>query len=325
MLSSKSWRLILLVLGIVLLPTVYGRLLRKSRMLNLYAASATATGSPEITVARDAPPPPDTVRVLTFNIAHGRGLATSNFDGGDPETRLRRLDAIAETLKTLDADIVVLNEVDFATSWSQGVNQARYLADKAGYAHRLEQRNMDGRALLWTWRSGNAVLSKFPLGKPVIIDLPGFALWESQLIGKKRGLRCDVELPGRTVRLFAMHLSHRSETLRVESAQRLLAETQQSPYPSILAGDTNSTLPHFPEAQFTPSGENAMQTCLDLGLTMQPLDAPTESQLTFPAAQPACVIDWILVDKTLSLTQYQVVPTELSDHCLVWADVAFGE
>lgn len=322
--SSKSWRLIVLAVGVVLLPTVYGRLLRKSRMLNLYASTEAVADSPGITTAPLAPLP-ETLRVLTFNIAHGRGLAASNFDGGDSETRLRRLDAIAETLKTLDADIVVLNEVDFATSWSQGVNQARYLADKAGYAYRLEQRNMDGRALLWTWRSGNAVLSKYPLRSPMLIDLPGYALWESQLIGKKRGLRCDVELPGRTIRLFALHLSHRSETLRLESARRLIAETENSPYPCILAGDTNSTLPGFPEAQFTPTGENAMQAFRDRGLVLQPLDEPSKSQLTFPADQPACVIDWILLDQTLRHSEYQVVPTDLSDHCPVWADIKFAQ
>ncbi len=68
-----------------------------------------------------------------------------------------------------------------------------------------------------------------------------------------------------------------------------------------------------------------MQTCLDWGLTMQPLAAPTEAQLTFPADQPACVIDGIMVNATLSLTDYQVVQTDLSDHCLVSAEVTFDE
>ncbi len=41
------------------------------------------------------------LRVACYNIAHGRGVAVSNWDGGDRAERIARLDQIAELLRRL--------------------------------------------------------------------------------------------------------------------------------------------------------------------------------------------------------------------------------
>ena len=50
--------------------------------------------------------------IVSFNIAHGRGTASSNWaESGEPKRQ--RIGDIAAELKRIDADIVILNEVDF--------------------------------------------------------------------------------------------------------------------------------------------------------------------------------------------------------------------
>ena len=57
------------------------------------------------------------------------------------------MDQIAALLRTINADVVVLNEVDFDSTWTHSVDEARYLAEKAGYPFLAEQRNIDYRVL----------------------------------------------------------------------------------------------------------------------------------------------------------------------------------
>ena len=100
-------------------------------------------------------------------------MATSNWQGGTLKERETRLTQIADLLRDLDADIVVLNEVDFDSSWSSSTNQARYLAKQAGYPYWAEQRNLDFRILIWKWRFGNAVLSKYPIIEAGVVGPSG--------------------------------------------------------------------------------------------------------------------------------------------------------
>jgi endonuclease/exonuclease/phosphatase family metal-dependent hydrolase len=85
------------------------------------------------------------LRIATYNIAHGRGLAESNWDGGSPADHEARLQAIAAELRAWPVDVVVLEEVDFDASWSHRVNQAEVLARAAGFPYWIEQSNYDLR------------------------------------------------------------------------------------------------------------------------------------------------------------------------------------
>jgi len=156
--------------------------------------------------------------IVSFNIAHGRGTASSNWaEGGQPKQE--RIAAIAQKLKTIDADIVVLNEVDFNSTWSGGHNQAEAIAIAAGYRYRLEQRNLDFGFIYGSWQFGNTILSHYPIVDAQQIDFPPEKAWEDWLVGCKRGALATVRLtPDKTIRVGAVHLEHRSETVRAAGA-----------------------------------------------------------------------------------------------------------
>ena len=124
------------------------------------------------------------LRVVSFNLAHGRGPTDDNWEepGMDKWDRIQK---IAKLLKTLDADVVVLNEVDFNSSWSGGQDQAAAIATEAEYPYLVEQRNLDFRVLHRRWNFGNAILSKSP-----IHSAPGSLLPFCVTKYRQHSLRC---------------------------------------------------------------------------------------------------------------------------------------
>ncbi len=224
------------------------------------------------------------------------------------------------TLRNINADVVVLNEVDFDCSWSHGVNQAEYLAHKAGYPYWAEQRNLDFRVLLWTWKFGNAVLSKQPIQHARSIDFPAYSSWESLVCGQKRGLLCELGST-RRIQLFAVHLSHRSESVRVDSVDRMTELMQHSSHPVVVAGDFNSTPPGYPGSTDDEHGNNALAQMRNR-LQAIPTRAPENPQdFTFHSQRPQSVIDWIFVPQDSIVIDYRIESSELSDHRPVVAEV----
>jgi len=306
----------ILMMAALLVPFVFSRIASTWRCVSLHSVS-------DGNVAR-AENPDLQLRIASYNVAHGRGVAKSNWDGSQRAERTARLARIAELLRRIDADVVVLNEVDFDSSWSNSVNQARYLAEKAGYPHWAEQRNLDLRILIWKWRFGNVVLSKYPITDARVVDLPGYSSWETILAGKKRGITCDITVGDRLVRVIGAHLSHRSESVRADSATVLADIASTSSVPTIVAGDLNSTAPGFPGSVADPDGKNAIAALDNAGCFRRlPVNQPfTADDLTFHSVKPYTVIDWILIPHDWHFVQYTVELSQLSDHRPVYADVA---
>ena len=265
------------------------------------------------------------LKIVCFNIAHGRGQATSNWAQTGTAKR-KRITQIAQLLRELDADVVVLNEVDFDSMWSGGLNQAEQLAGLAEYPFRVEQRNLDFHIGAGGFRFGNVIMSRFPIADASAVDYPSYRGWEDWLAGRKRGVIAKIELsPAQFVRVAAVHLSHRSEDVRVQSVDQLLDfGTQEPGTPLILAGDFNSTPTGFPRSRKTEAGGNAMDRLFANGWESRPTQLPDETQLTFSTMDPGSVIDWIAIQSgQLSFEQYRVHKTILSDHRPVVATLAW--
>ncbi|MDA0658415.1 MAG: endonuclease/exonuclease/phosphatase family protein [Planctomycetota bacterium] len=305
-----------ILLGVIFLPYWESRVGSSFRCISQHAL--------EHTTPTHLPIDNGKVRLATYNIAHGRGTANSNWRGGDPVERTTRLDQIAELLRSSNADVVVLNEVDFDTSWSGCVNQAEYLAKAAGFPYWVEQRNIDFRVLLWKFRFGNAILSKHPVEKVQVVDLPEYTPWETWLAGKKRGVMCQLRVGERTLRLIGTHLEARSESVRVRSARNMIQQVAAGDVPVFVLGDLNSTPPNFPYSASDEHGHNAISIMDAAGLWQRTLqdDTPVaEHQLTFPSMKRRSVIDWIFIPQEARLVNYEVVDSLLSDHCPVVADI----
>src|SRR5687767_10135886 len=74
----------------------------------------------------------------------------------------------AEVLRKLDADILLLQEVDAGVPRSRGDNQTEVLGDLVGMRYRTWYPNVDVRG---GGQYGNAILSRYPIIESSNIDL----------------------------------------------------------------------------------------------------------------------------------------------------------
>lgn len=266
------------------------------------------------------------MRIVTWNIAHGRGLHESNFTGESRDERLARLAAIGRTLRELNADIVILNEADFDCSWSRRINQAKVIAAEAGYPWRAEQRNFDASVPFLAMRFGNAVLSRWPIRHAERIDHPAARWWQAGLAGWKRGLLCTVEAPGLgRVNVVAAHLDQSAfeEETRIASARAIRDRLARETHPAIIGGDFNTAPPGFPRVIAKRLDFTALSVFTEDGaIHTLPVADPLPEDATYPAPEPKRVIDWILVPSGWRIISRRVVVTDLSDHALVVMEVA---
>lgn len=313
--------LILLLIGLAAIAAsaLWIQLGREDRAIELVA--------PEI----ERPPPavaPDTLRLITYNIAHARGseLGLPNTAGGTPEERKQRLERIGQELRSLSADIIVLQEVDFNTWWSYGMDQAAILAETANMPYMVKQRNIDTGLPTWRrWEFGNVLLSRLPIKEVEHIELPPYSDIEVLVAGNHDALAAVIDLGGgEELRVVAVHLEVRSEETRVQAAERLIRFQRDHAEPIILLGDFNSTPPGFPNAQTSRLGQNTIELLEGFGgFQRSPARGQaTHRDFTFPTAGPRRIIDWIMPDQNFRIVEYRVLDgIRESDHLPVLATV----
>ncbi|MHC4406088.1 MAG: endonuclease/exonuclease/phosphatase family protein [Planctomycetota bacterium] len=204
------------------------------------------------------------LRVLSYNIHHGEGV--------DGKLDLPR---IADVIRSVNPDLVALQEVDRGTERTNKVDQPAELA-------RLTGMNVvfGGNIRYQGGHYGNAVLSRFTIKRHKNHLLP---LFDN---GEQRGaLEVEVELPneGRRVLFLATHLDHRAgDRERHASAKainKLVASSASQP--AVLAGDLNDlpeseTLREF-GALWTRANEQVLPTV--------PVNQPTK-QIDFILFRP---------------------------------------
>lgn len=301
--------LLTLVLPLLLVTAWYGF----SRLHHtLQPIQITTTKAEKATVAKNR------IRVAAYNIAHGRGgkLGASNWENEESADLLSRLDLIAEQIKSIDADVVVLNEADFNANWSFGIDQAHYLAEKCGFPYLLQQRNYGVSLPFFSLHFGNALLSKYPIANVEHLRFKAFSTSESIFAGNHNGFICDIELPGHPLTLVGVHLEYRDETTRVLAARTLHQAAKMRGNAFIALGDFNSS----PDSGLTNEhGDNAIQYLLEAGYVASMPNAP--SNFTFPSEKPERKIDWIFGSRIEGFANAEVVPSTLSDHLMIVTDV----
>jgi len=313
---NQSSTVLVLVLSIGFGPYVYSRWASTSRVCQSFETKTS--------VAHDGFETNE-LSLVIFNIAHGRGAVDSNFleDGA---VKKKRVDKIAHYLREIDADLVILNEVDFYSSWSGHQNQAEAIAHKAGYRYRGEQRNFDFRFLYGGLKFGNAILSRFPVLCVETFDFPNERSWEPILLGKKRGATFEVQISiDKRVGVVPVHLEHRSESVRVASVEMIVDSVRDGDLKTFIAGDFNSTPTGMPGSQLAAGNGNTIDRLDESNLFSRPSMANDKANFTFPSHDPRSTIDWIMAPFAFEFVEYRVLQTDLSDHLPVFARVRVPE
>ena len=248
--------------------------------------------------------PQETLRVLTLNLAHGRGnrLIQRLVRRSRAELQLVR---VAALLRRHTPHVVALQEADGKAVWSGRFNHVDFLARQAGYAGYIQMHHVQGLGLAY----GTAILAMGDLregcGATFRPTPPTFSKgWVSAVIPW-------AAVTGGAVRVISLHLDFLRARSRQSQLRELALELADGLLPLIIMGDFNST----------PRREPAMAELMSgLGLHTFDQDATAATTHTHPASGRR--IDWILASKHLRFVRHTVLPDVLSDHLPVQAEFA---
>ena len=216
-------------------------------------------GNPETDV-------PVQLRVLSYNIHHGRGA--------DGKINLER---IADVINRARPDLVALQEVDVKTKRSGGVDQAATLAELTGMHHYFaEAMPYQGGGY------GEAILSKKSL-HPEVTGTISLTAAEGQ---EPRAVAITESDPwdGPIVAFAGTHLCHQSAETRFAQVQQINKEVSwRHKILGVLSGDFN----------FTPDSKE-YRAMIDSGW-VDTAAAFGDPKPTIPADQPTMRIDYVFV------------------------------
>ena len=269
----------------------------------------------------------NTLSLVSYNIGYLSGLTNqaaverpkSLFDG--------HLESAIATLRTLNPDIIALQEIDIDSKRSYNVNQLDALANALGLTHA-------GLAINWNknyvpfpyWPisahfgkivSGQAVLSRYPIKDNQRIVLEKVAdrpFFYSAVYLDRLAQVTQLDINGRPIIVINVHLEAfiNSTRLNQTRAVRDMAETYAKNYPVLLVGDFNSAL-NRPE-----EGERTIEIMAESELftSAVPKDQWTR-QPTFPSDPAQYKLDYLFyTPATIELGDTHVITDvgTASDH-----------
>jgi endonuclease/exonuclease/phosphatase family metal-dependent hydrolase len=188
------------------------------------------TSSPESLMATPEPIPTSAgavgLRVLEWNVHHGAGT-----DGH------YNLDRIATWIARMNADVVMLNEVEMNTGWGNEDQPARYealLEAKTGrnwhrmFTQELGDSSANGK--------GHLILSVYPIDAVSRIAITP----SNGLRGGGAAGEASITVNGRNISLVVSHLDPDSRTMRLIQAKEVIGWAATYAENRIIAGDMNA-------------------------------------------------------------------------------------
>lgn len=257
------------------------------------------------------------IRILTLNIAHGRGLST--YQGFHSARGIERsLQRVGHLLRKVDADIVALQEVDEDSHWNRGIHLLDALQAEAKFPHAyLGVHNRRSGKLPLAY--GNGILTRFP------IHQAEHEAFGRASLGEKGFVCAELETPQGILPVVNLHLDFRSRLRRIEQVERLIGFLDAKKYNEagtphlspIVCGDFNSRVGRRSDAVrhlFAYLSQDCAYRLYPEG----------RKRRTFPSIFPLQGLDFIFVPPTFSVASSAVLRSYVSDHRPVVVDLEFS-
>lgn len=273
-----------------------------------------------------------TLTVVVWNIAWAYGPGSEGSGSAeDPAHFEENLDRMGRFLAEQEADIVLLQEVDFGATRSHHVDQAQRLAEAAGLGYVAP-------AVSWVanwvpfpyWpprdhfgrmRSGGAVLSRFPieLNEVTLLEKPeSNPFWYNLFYPFRYVQETKIRVLGAPFRVYNAHLEAFDVDNRKAQARTFSRIIDDGPDDLVIVGgDFNSVPPESPQrAGFADEPEtdfNGDDTLAILRSTGRLRDAFADvfeeepgSYFTFPAGDPNRKLDHLLLSPEFRIVSAEV-------------------
>jgi endonuclease/exonuclease/phosphatase family metal-dependent hydrolase len=261
-------------------------------------------------------PRPDSIRAVNWNI--NRGL---------------QLQGIVEFLASTNADLILLQELDLNARRTRHVNIAREISQKLqmNYIFGREFQELTQGPRRSPAYHGQATLSRWPLSNPRIIRFerqsnfwrprwfrPGIEPFQGR-IGGRLALISDVDIAGRTIATYNLHLESKGDdALRYSQLGEALLDARRYDWdtPILLAGDFNLELSGEPAAASISRAQFQ-----DAFANQQAPTTPSHSLLNHGR-----LIDWMFARGPVRASQAQVHRSiSASDHYPLSVTLSFSD
>lgn len=244
------------------------------------------------------------LRIVTYNIAHGRGLQPIQGLTGRRKIRSNLL-KIAKLLTDLRPDVVALQEIDENSSWAGSFDQLSFLREFTGMEHAVFGIN-NRRTGLLKLCYGNAILSRYPIVESENV------VFGRKTVGEKGFLFAEIAVPSGRLPVVNMHLHYRSRAHRIKQIEKVMHYITHKRLhrkahwliPPLVCGDMNNPS-HTDDATaslltyFSQHGH----------YTLHPQRART-----FPSPMPRRTLDFVFLPPGCVEVYCLVVRSWLSDH-----------
>jgi endonuclease/exonuclease/phosphatase family metal-dependent hydrolase len=251
-------------------------------------------------------------KVVQFNMQFGQ-----IWDDKDPDHAPIDLDQTIAEIKSHDADVLLLQEVEHAQAGGAQVepppNYERIRAALPGYHGHFSYPRQDPREL--PFGIGLAIFSKTPLYDTMRSDLPSPKI-EFEFMGETKTptdrvlIGAKTEIGGREVQIYNTHLLalfmlHAQTMDHPQQRRRVVEVLQKSTGPTFIGGDFNVVSHEGLVRQFGAVGFDTVQV----------------KEITW--RRGALVLDHIFFSKHLKPVRHAVKPTPSSDHHVLVAEFDF--
>ncbi len=248
----------------------------ESGTTELVATTEQTENTTEEETTKEEPAMPLTLRIGSYNIKHG---AEAGLD----------LTKIGEVIKSRELDIVGLQEIDYKTTRSNGVDQPAKLAEAADMPYYVFVPAIDYQG----GKYGTLILSKYPIVSSEVVPLVSWDK-EARALG-----HAVIDVNGRRLDFFNTHLAHDDASLRTLQFAEVAEKTSLCK-DFILTGDFNT-------AKFSE-------------FSVFDADILNRAERNYPTFESGSAIDNIVYTDSFSETESGTVTKSHSDHYMLWAE-----
>jgi endonuclease/exonuclease/phosphatase family metal-dependent hydrolase len=292
---------------------------------------------------------PSVIKVRTWNLSflYGQGSEGEGYVHRERAFYEQQLDLMAQEIKASGADVICLQEVDFNSHRSGGINQAKYLAQKASYPYLAQAPSWQANYIPFPYwplssnfgamNSGGAILSKYPIleQEVTLLSKPESRPWWYNLFYLHRFIqKVTIELGDKKIKLINVHLEAFDGHNRQQQVEQLVEKIKQEKI-DVVAGDFNM-LPESAskKSRFSGSLDNyendqSFKLMSTSGLEEIIPDSLSslneEAYFTFPTHRPDRRLDYIFFHPRLKLIKFQIPLSTLSDHLPLEGDFLISD
>jgi len=152
--------------------------------------------------------------IMSFNIAHGRGL--SIYQGFHSSNGIKKnLEKISRLIKRHSPDIVAFQEIDQSSHWNRHIDLLKHIQGETGYPHAehgIHNTRFGRKPLCY----GNAFLSKYPISECIVTP------FGNRNLGEKGFMDARFLVGFRSIDIINLHLDFGSRRARIAQIEPIL-------------------------------------------------------------------------------------------------------